>query len=396
MRVVRLCSVYEVPPEALSRRAVRFDAIGGMQSHVGSLTRVLDRLGVEQHVVTTKPPGSPATSRVGVRSLVHRVGLPVPWLRQGYGACAAVLLPRLPRRVDVVHAHLGEDVAVLPLAVAAARRAAAGLVVTLHTSVRHTLAVTDARAALIKALGGPIEVAACRRADAVLTLTGRMRELVVRSGVDPSRVHVVPSGVELGMFVAGGDDPLAAVPRPRVVFVGRLCAQKDPLTLVRAVPLLRTDASVVVVGDGPLRAEVEDEVRRLGVGDRVHLVGAVPRSRVPSYLAGGDVFVLPSRYEELGTAIVEASAAGLPLVASRTGGIPDVVDDGVDGLLVDPGSPAAVAAAVDRVLADADLARRLGGAARAKAGRYDWDSLGRAVHTVYEAVGRARRPTSRP
>jgi glycogen(starch) synthase len=86
VKVLRLCSVFEAPRGAVRGRAARFDPIGGMQSHVGSLSRALDELGVEQRIVTTRPPGAPRLEHLGARATVHRVGLPVPQLRQGYGA----------------------------------------------------------------------------------------------------------------------------------------------------------------------------------------------------------------------------------------------------------------------------------------------------------------------
>jgi glycogen(starch) synthase len=96
--------------------------------------------------------------------------------------------------------------------------------------------------------------------------------------------------------------------------------------------------------------------------------------------------VLPSLYEELGTVLLEAMWADLPVVASKTGGIPDVVSDGVNGLLVPPSDAEALARAIDRVLANTDLARRLGAAARELAKDYDWDTLADRVLEVYRRV----------
>ena len=384
MRVLRLCSVYEVPPETLIGRGVHFDPVGGMQSHTASLTRALDALGVAQTVLTTRPPGAPDRRHVGARSVVHRVGLPVFWLRQGYGAAAAARLPGLARGVDLVHAHLGEDLAVLPLAIAAQRIAGARLVVTVHTSVAHTLAVTDARSFVLKHLGGAIERTVSTHADAVITLTPRLARILEREGV--KQVAVIPSGVEPAAFSSPESDPIPDIKHPRIICVARLHDQKDPLTLVRAVPHLRSGAQVVIVGDGPMRHEVEAEIDRLGVRGQVHLVGAVPRDRVPAYLAASDAFVLPSLYEELGTAVIEAMQAGLPVVASEAGGIPSLVKHEVTGLLVPPQSPVELAEALDRVLNEPGLARRLGVAGRAVAAGHDWTQLAARVLTVYEDV----------
>jgi len=138
------------------------------------------------------------------------------------------------------------------------------------------------------------------------------------------------------------------------------------------VPLLRSRATVVLVGDGPDRGELERQAGALAPG-RVRFVGFVPHAEVPAWLAAADVLVLPSVYEELGSVLLEAMAAGLPVVATSVGGIPEVLGDA--GRLAAPGDPAALAAAVDHVLGDPALAARLGEAARQRATAFSWDIL---------------------
>jgi 2-deoxystreptamine N-acetyl-D-glucosaminyltransferase/2-deoxystreptamine glucosyltransferase len=111
---------------------------------------------------------------------------------------------------------------------------------------------------------------------------------------------------------------------------------------------------------------------------------------VPALLAAADVLVLPSRYEELGTVVLEAMRAGVPVVAADTGGVSATITDGVTGLLVSPGQPAALAAAVRRVLTDDGLARRLADAARERSRDYSWETLGDRVLGVYREVLRVR------
>ena len=102
------------------------------------------------------------------------------------------------------------------------------------------------------------------------------------------------------------------------------------------------------MGDGPARKALERRARRLGAGDRVRFLGYFAHERAPAALAHADLLVLPSLYEELGTVLLKAMHAGLPIVASKTGGIPDVVEYGVNGLHVPPGHPEALARAIDR------------------------------------------------
>ncbi len=398
MHVLRLCSVFEPPDGCLRPPGARLDPVGGMQSHTGALTRSLDALGVRQDVVTACRPGAPRVEAVGRAARIHRVGLPVRWGRQCWSVGAAALAPRLAARADLVHAHLGEDIAVLPIAVAAATQHDLPLVITVHNSVARTLVATDRRSRRVKRLGGPIERWAVPRAAAVVTLTERLRAMLVEDGAEPGRVHVIPSGFREWEYAAGpGADPFPDTGRPRIGYVGRIAAQKGVSTLVQAAALLESPARVVLTGDGPDRAAVEAEAARLGLQDRVRFTGFVPHPQVAGILAHTDVLVLPSRYEELGSVLLEAIRAGVPIVASETGGIPEVVRDGENGLLCPPGDPAAFARAIDALLADGRLRRRMGAAGRARSQAFSWDVLAPRVLAVYEqACGRRPRPPVAP
>jgi glycogen(starch) synthase len=391
MRVLRLCSVFEPPASAVTGGGAKFDPIGGMQNHTAELTRALDRRGVAQTVVTTRPPTAAHLERIGNHARVIRLGLPVRRFRQLYGIQAAVITPILASRADLVHVHLGEDLAVLPIGAAAAKLHRLPLVLTVHLSLRHTLVVTDLRSAILKTLGGWIEGRGERSAGAVVVITPRLARMLLAQGVGEDRVRVIPPGVNASLFAGTHEDPFPGITWPRVLFVGRLAPQKGVHTLVAAVCLLEDpNAQILLVGDGPERPSLEREVRRLGLEGRVHLLGFVPHDRLPAVLTHADLLVLPSLYEELGTVLLEAMWAGLPVVASKTGGIPDVVTDGVNGLLVPPSDAEALARAIDRALTNTHLARRLGAAARERAKDYDWDVLAERVLEAYRDVTAGR------
>jgi glycosyltransferase involved in cell wall biosynthesis len=391
IRVLRLCSVFEPPPTALVGRGVKFDPIGGMQNHTAELTRALDRRGVVQTLLTTRPPTAPRFQRLGDHARVIRLGLPIRRFRQLYGPQAAIIAPILAARADVVHVHLGEDLAVLPTGAAAAKLHRLPLVLTVHTSLHHTLAVSDLRSAVLKTLGGQIERWGEHSAEAVLVITPRLSKLLISDGAAENRIHVIPPGVNPSLFEGPFEDPFSGVGRPRVLFVGRLAPQKGVDTLVAAAGLLKDPcAQVLLVGDGPERKALERETERLGVGDRLHFVGFVTHDRLPAAMAHADVLVLPSLYEELGTVLLEAMQAGLPIVASETGGIPDVIEDGVNGLLVPPGDPEALARRIDRILSDGDLARRLSEGAQERGKDYDWEVLAERVLRVYQGLTAGR------
>jgi glycogen(starch) synthase len=391
LHVLRLCSVFEPEGDRIDDRAARFDPIGGMQNHTGTLTRCLDDLGVRQTVLTARLAGPRRAGRLGRRGVVRRLGLATTRLRQLWALDALRHVLTAARPVDLVHAHQGEDGATLVLALLARALHRCPLVVTLHCSVRHTVTGRSPRARLLRVLGGVVELAALRRADAVVVLVPRTAQLVQADGVAPGRVRVLPSGFDPALFARRADDPaprdvFAAVPRPRVGYVGRLAQQKDPLTLVEAFGRMRQTAHLVVVGDGPLRRAVAAAVRRSPARDRITLHGFVPHTEVPAVLAALDLLVLPSVYEEMGSVLVEAMASGLPVVASRVGGIPAVVEDGRTGLLVPPGDPDALAAALDALVADPAARSAMAVAARERAARYSWPDLAREVLGIYEGL----------
>lgn len=391
LRVLRLTPGYEPPPSALTAGAVRFNPVGGVQNHAAQLTRALDRRGVRQTVISTRPPTAPVVARDGEHARIVRLGLPTPRWRQLYAPQAAplALLLGLARRVDVVHVHFSADLGIVPVAALAALVGRARLVVTVHCSLRHTLVIDSEHARRLRDRGGPVEEWVTRRADAVIVLTRRLAGALVADGLPGHRVHVIPSGVDPAAYQTSADapDPLAAVPHPRITYVGRLEPEKDVRTVVGALPLLRArDAQLVLVGDGAQRTNLLDEARRLGVAHRVHAIGFVHHDEIPAVLAASDAFVLPSRFEEMGTAMVEAMHAGLAVVASAVGGIPSVVTDQVSGLLVPPGEPAAFAAALDRVLGDLALASRLGEGARRAVAGFAWPALADQVLAVYRSA----------
>jgi 2-deoxystreptamine N-acetyl-D-glucosaminyltransferase/2-deoxystreptamine glucosyltransferase len=384
LRVLRICSVFETP--VVAGRAAGFDPVGGMQHHTGQLTRALDALGVVQTVVTAYRPGVPRFQTVGRAADVHRLGIPVRRLRQLYSLPAARRVRQHAGAVDLVHAHLGEDLAVLPLAASAARRAGIPLVMTVHCSLRHTVTAGTAPAALLRTVGGRLERWAEDRADAVIVLTPTMAGRLADDGVPAERIHVVPSGADPARFAGVHPDPRPDLGRPRIVFVGRLGRQKGVETLIDAVPHLRHDVPVVIVGDGPLRGALEERARRLGVSSRVTFTGFVPHAEVPAHLRHADLLVLPSAYEELGSILVEALHAGLPVVASAVGGIPDIVRDGVTGRLFPAGDARALAVAVDELVGHPVLLAAFAAAARRAAPDYSWDGLARRVLGLYRST----------
>jgi glycosyltransferase involved in cell wall biosynthesis len=205
--------------------------------------------------------------------------------------------------------------------------------------------------------------------------------VIADEGLSPERVVVLENGVDLSRFA-----DLPAPPHPRRVGVtANLRPVKGLDVFVRAaaeVCVAHPEASFHVAGEGPLRPELERLADELGVGERLNLPGAV--ADVPGFLAGLDVAVLPSLSEGMSNALLEYMAAGRAIVATAVGGNVRLIDHGVTGLLVPPGDPARLAAAVGRLLSDPLLAARLGMAARRRAEeRYSRVAMVRRFETFY-------------
>ncbi len=181
--------------------------------------------------------------------------------------------------------------------------------------------------------------------------------LVEHVGVPAGAVAVVPNGIDPQRFAPR---PHPARERPAVLWLGLLGAIKRVDLLVRATADL--DVDLVLVGDGPARESLAALATELGVTDRVAFRGHIDDPA--TVFADGDVFALPSAAEAHPLALLQAMSAGLPVVATRVGGIPDVVRDGVDGLLVDAGDPAAVTTALRRLVTDVELRASMGASAR--------------------------------
>lgn len=195
------------------------------------------------------------------------------------------------------------------------------------------------------------------------------RWLVEDIGISGHKVMSICNGVDTERFSPGGRQAARAAlgigPESIVIgTVGRLDPVKDHVGLLHAFGQLAADprALLVIVGDGPTRATLAATAAGLGVGGRVRLLGE--RDDVPAVLTGFDIFVLSSIAEGMSNVILEAMATGLPAVATRVGGNPELVADGTSGFLVEPGSPAALANALRRYLGDPGLLARHGRAAR--------------------------------
>jgi len=204
---------------------------------------------------------------------------------------------------------------------------------------------------------------ACRYADSIRCVTEDIRLQALRAGVDPGRLRVIPTRCDTVLF-----DPSRVRSRPagtsrRLVCVGSLTPLKAVHVLLAALPAVLErfpDATLRVVGDGRERAALEQQARQAGLTAAVEFVGALPYSAIPEVLGSSDLFVHPALSEALPRALLEAMAMERPVVASCVGGIPEVIRDGREGLLVPSGDPHALAEAICRILEDPRAGRVMG------------------------------------
>lgn len=231
---------------------------------------------------------------------------------------------------------------------------------------------------------------AYRFATRVVANSPSARAMLESEGVGPAAVHVIPNGVDISEY---SERPSRTDVRT-VITVANLRAEKSHETLIAAAAALAPSHPSLrfqIVGGGSRLAELQALAHAKGVAHIVDFLGH--REDVPALLAAADLFVLPSRSEAFPNSAIEAMAAGLPVVATATGGLLDLIDHNRTGLLVPPCDPAALAAAIGSLANDPLRARRLGNAARTDVStRYSFDRMVRAFEALYEAGLRAQSP----
>ncbi|MCB2155939.1 glycosyltransferase [bacterium] len=228
-----------------------------------------------------------------------------------------------------------------------------------------------------------------------IAISSGVRDVLVAGGVAAKRIDIVPSGIDLSRFDGAAarreewrSQWNASADTPAIGTVGAYVDHKDPLNLIEAAPRVLEklpDAKIVFVGEGELRPAMEERLEALGIADRVVLTGW--QEDVPGCLAALDLFCMPSKLEGLGTSLIDALAMGLPAVGCRTGGIPDVIEDGHNGVLVPPQDSEALAAAIVDLWGDEERRTRFAEAGpQTVAERFTADRMVDGTLATYENV----------
>jgi glycosyltransferase involved in cell wall biosynthesis len=207
--------------------------------------------------------------------------------------------------------------------------------------------------------------------------------------VNQDRIKVMYAGVDERFFQQ--IDSVKSKNLKTLLFCGRLNGkqQKGVDILLKAMPLILKEHSVTlnIIGDGPRLEQYKMLAGRLGIEGSVRFRGFIPHEHMPEEYSNADLFVFPSRRESFGLVLVEAMAAGLPMVSTRVGAIPEVVEDGKTGLLVPPGDPEKFAQAVISLLNDSELMKKMGLAGKQKVReKFTWEKVAQNVVRFYQEL----------
>jgi D-inositol-3-phosphate glycosyltransferase len=388
---------------------------GGMNVHVRELACQLGACGVEVDMFTRRvdestPEVVELDERVRVVSIEAGPAAAVPkedlfCLLPEFASEAALYSLRAGTRYDVVHSHYWLSGWASHLL---RRYWNAPTVHTFHTlaQLKNDAYGTLGRESIVRL---QTERRLLNVMDNIIAPNPDERaEMVWRMGGDNAKICVIPPGIDLRRF-RPSDGPQARrrlhLPdRPLVLFVGRIDPMKGIETLLDGFAKLSAEdwgerAPLLVFIGGSIEhgepvddlVAVQDRCRELGILDRVLFRGSEPQSMLPDYYAAATVAAVPSRYESFGLVAVEAMACGLPVVASRAGGLKFTVEEGRSGLLVPPEQPGALASALTRIIRDRDLRASMQVGARQAAIRFSWQAVAPAMLNLYERLADGER-----
>ena len=376
--------------------------IGGLARHVEGLSKSLAAIGNEVHVVTLDFPGTQLEERTG-SLFIHRVKVEVP--APTFHSWVLLFNHFFEKRVgqlanefgapDILHIH---DWLTVSAGVASKHLLRVPLVMTFHsTESSRSSSSSSPESAMVQGL----EWWGSYEAASVIAVSGWMgSEVVAQFKLPPGKVQEIPNGVDVEKFskpvnVEATRSKWKVLPGERLITaVGRLTSQKGFDDLIRAYPEIRRSvpsSRLLVMGDGYMRSELESLAETERVRGTTTFAGFVSDADLIDAIKSSDVVAVPSRFEPFGIIALEAMAGGAPVVVSRVGGLAEIVEDGVDGLEVDPNSPSSLAKAAVRLLSDQELASRLTARAKEKVKAYNWQASALKTLDVYQSAIKVTR-----
>jgi glycosyltransferase involved in cell wall biosynthesis len=363
--------------------------VGGPASHAPEVARFLHERGWEVEVVTTA-----ATAPAAEAYPVHWVSRQLP--RGVRHVLGARLVAARARRADVVY-----TTGTFGRSSAGAALARKPYVVKLTADPAFERArrrgLVDSDVEQFQLGGGGAQAWAfrqarnseLRRAAHVFTPSAYLRDLALTWGLRAERVSVLPNPVPPVVQLPSREDARRELSfdGPTFAFAGRLTVQKSLETALEAIAQV-PNASLVIAGEGDRLEALRERTVQLGLNGRVRFLGPQPRERVLELFRAADAALLSSAWENFPHTVVEALAAGTPVIATNVGGVREAVEDGRNGLLVPPGDAGALAAALQRYLEDGELRERLRSAAPASVERFSPDAVFGELEQVLQRVAR--------
>ena len=385
---MRICMVtWEFPPRI----------VGGIARHCYGLSRALAKKGHEVHLITLDFPGAPLYEEVdGVKVYRTKVELGHPdfivWtLIFNHFMEKRVALISREVDFDVIHVH---DWLTAPAGISSKHYLNRPLISTMHsTEVGRAQGLHTPDSYLIDGFEWWLTYESKR---IIVASYSMKREIEDHFRLPPEKIDVIPNAVDVeqyqrnvdreairARYMIGGHERL-------VLFVGRLVPQKGVEHMIRAVPMVlkeHPEAIFLIVGEGWSKSYLESLTRSLGCESRVRFLGFLPDRDLVELTISADVLVVPSSYEPFGIVALEGMAAGVPVVASNTGGLSEIIEHDRTGVLVYPGDPRSIAWGINRVLSDKEYSKYLiQNAKRRIAEIYSWDVVAEKTLKVYEAA----------
>ena len=376
MRILQVCPIFH-------RRMV-----SGVGFHVLNISKMLEKMGHSVQVFSSN------ILREGTRKTVpefqevegvrvrHFNVFKIPKIASGYVPSTSFIKALLDWDADLVHAH---SYSYFPTYVTALARFLKEIPLVLTTHQPPTETAFKSKL-LMKVYNHSIGRLSLIKSDRIIAATRLEADFLVKvAGANPNKVMVIPEGVDLDLFKPRTN---RLEPENVILFVGRIAPEKGLVYLIKAMPRVVDvfpSVSVLVVGeDQGIQKDLIKLAEKLKVGKTVHFLGARFGDELASIYRKARIFVLPSLYETFGLAVLEAMATGLPVVATKVGGIPELVEDGRNGILVSPRDHSALAEGIIELLSDSRLSLRIGKRNVAQTKRYSWWSVAEKVESVYK------------
>lgn len=367
-----------------------YPSLSGAPMHVMGLGKALAKRGVEPTVLTCAYPGQPREQEISGIKVVRMPGRVFmrgkaewPIKTISIKAIRGVYEQVKYGGYDVVHGmHMYSPLALT--AIYSGHRWGFPTVLTNHT-------LHLAKGAW-RAIYWPIEVIA-KRADRFIAVSQAARALYLSLGIDEDKISVIPNGVDVSKFNSeiGGSKARAWLKvgsDPLIASVMRIEKRKGPKYLITAFSkVLETipRAKLVIVGGGPDKEKILKQIKDLKIEKLVLMLGPLPHNKVPEVMAAADAFILPSLVDSSPLVLPEAMAIGAPIVCTRVGGIPEMVNDQFNGVMVEPADADALADGIIRVLTDVEFSRKIRtNALKTVHGKFTWGRIAERTLEVYE------------